>query len=124
MDATSNNIVYRLYNRDGALLYVGSSSRGARRIREHAGFHTWWCEVANSEVEFFDDIGAARIAEGQQIRQLNPKYNTHRMGPMYKTTIEFPYDVYVRLKQYATADGRHMKAVIVEAVEALLAESG
>ena len=123
MSVPTKNIVYLLYDASGALLYVGSSSRGERRIHEHAAFAGWWNEVATYDIEYFEHVGAARIREGDLIRSTNPKYNIQRgPQPMHKTTLDLPHDLYIRLREYAREDGRHMKSVIVEAVEALLTE--
>ncbi len=67
--------VYRMFDADGRLLYVGLTARGAQRIAEHSGNSQWWSFVASITVEHFDRKTAARRAEHEAIQDEAPLYN-------------------------------------------------
>lgn len=69
--------LYRFYAEDGTLLYVGITSRGPERWRDHEEFRTWWSRVASSRVEHFPDRPAAATAELDAIRTEQPVYNVY-----------------------------------------------
>jgi hypothetical protein len=70
--------VYRLYNDQGELLYVGCTSLGAHRWVEHAGVQPWWADVSTVRVEHYPTRDDALLAEKTWIRNGNPKHNTMR----------------------------------------------
>lgn len=78
--------LYRLYNRDRELLYVGITSSVERRMREHADDKAWWPEVhmATSKVTWWDDEDTARKQESDAIRSELPRYNQagNRRNPL------------------------------------------
>lgn len=69
--------VYRLYDLDHDLIYVGSSSNPKTRFVQHAQHHAWWEDVASWVVEWFPDRDAAREEEAHLIRTGSPLYNVH-----------------------------------------------
>lgn len=75
--------VYRLYDTEGALLYIGSAYDPEERCREHRKT-PWWPEVASRTEEWFDYRGTAYAEEMKAIGVEKSKYN--RMGtPSYRT---------------------------------------
>jgi hypothetical protein len=66
--------LYRWYDQDDVLLYVGVSTNVARRAGQHEDTE-WWHRVARSTVEQFDSRGAALDAEAKAIREERPLYN-------------------------------------------------
>lgn len=68
--------VYRLYDRDGDLLYVGCTVRPVVRLRAHQRRQPWWGEVGGSEVMWFPSIELASRAEAEAVRSERPVYNT------------------------------------------------
>lgn len=69
--------LYRLYDAEGHLLYVGITRRLGIRFSEHARTHaaTWWPLVEKRAVEWFDTRYAAAQAEVNAIRTENPLHN-------------------------------------------------
>lgn len=68
-------VVYRMYDADERLLYVGQSTRGLDRIQEH-GRKEWWKDVDIVTVEHFGgDADAACQAEFDAIATEAPKFN-------------------------------------------------
>lgn len=67
--------VYRLYNKAGALLYVGISDRPEKRFKQHRRYQPWWPEVVTREIEWRDDRYAAEVEEFRAIGAENPIYN-------------------------------------------------
>ena len=72
--------VYRYYDRTGLLLYVGITSRGTRRQREHNGDKEWWPFVARQEVEHYGSRREAASREKALIQEFRPPFNrTHNV---------------------------------------------
>jgi hypothetical protein len=70
--------VYKYYDSLGILIYVGITSRGVLRNREHNSDKAWWTHVASQEVEHFDNRLAALSRETQLIQQHFPPFNTQQ----------------------------------------------
>jgi excinuclease UvrABC nuclease subunit len=69
--------LYRHFNADGELLYVGESRCAPCRQYEHK--HVDWInEIANITIEHFPAREEALMAEREAIRTENPKYNMVR----------------------------------------------
>lgn len=67
-------VVYRLYDKDRHLIYVGSSNNYVKRIRSHLMLQTWWHEI------YYYDIICVKESERFylerfHINQLDPEYN-------------------------------------------------
>lgn len=73
--------LYRFYDADGALLYVGITSRGPYRWQEHEAHRAWWALVASSRVEHFEDRDEAASAERAAIRAEKPLHNVTHLHP-------------------------------------------
>ena len=69
--------VYRHYNDDGDLLYVGMSSAFMQRQRSHRK-SDWFAEIAIITVEHYATRGDAIAAEAKAILCENPRYNVRR----------------------------------------------
>lgn len=67
--------VYRLFNSDGVLLYVGVARNPAERMKFHQQFKKWWAEVSDTTEEWFDNRALALDAEAVAIREESPLYN-------------------------------------------------
>lgn len=73
--------VYRYYDKSSLLLYVGITSRGIRRQREHNHDKEWWPFVTKQEVEHYSTRATASAREKELIRQFRPPFNrTHNPG--------------------------------------------
>ena len=69
--------LYRFFDAQGLLLYVGISKDPQTRFGSHALTKkaTWWPLVASRSIEWFDDRPSAAAAEIQAIRDESPIYN-------------------------------------------------
>lgn len=69
------HFVYRFYDEDGALLYVGATSSIGNRLTQH-GSKDWWPDVRGIEAEHFPTMREALDAERAVIEATQPKHNT------------------------------------------------
>lgn len=69
--------VYRLWDAEGNLLYIGSAYDPDHRCKEHRK-KPWWAEVASRTDELHPARGTAYVEEMKAIAAESPKYN--RMG--------------------------------------------
>lgn len=67
--------LYRCFNGDGELLYVGISWTAARRFGQHSNGSPWWGEVAEITLEKFPDRDRVREAERLAIQNEKPLFN-------------------------------------------------
>jgi hypothetical protein len=68
-------VVYRFYDGEGSLLYVGCTVRPAVRLRAHQRRQPWWDEVEDSEIIWYPDMDQAADAELRAIHSERPVYN-------------------------------------------------
>lgn len=68
--------VYKYYDEYGILIYVGITSRGAKRQSEHNKDKSWWAHVASQTVEHFDSRHVALDHEESLILSHEPPFNT------------------------------------------------
>jgi predicted GIY-YIG superfamily endonuclease len=67
--------LYRLYDADGVLLYVGITNNLATRMGRHSVEKSWWPEVAGIRVEVCANRQEAEAAELAAIRDERPVWN-------------------------------------------------
>lgn len=67
--------LYRHYDADDALLYVGIALNHVSRLNQHRTSASWFYEIARIEVEHFDSRLAAETAERIAIRDERPLHN-------------------------------------------------
>jgi predicted GIY-YIG superfamily endonuclease len=67
--------LYRMFDDEGRLLYVGQTSGLPRRLDQHRSGRPWWGEVATVTVEHFDRANDVFKAEQQAINTEAPLYN-------------------------------------------------
>ncbi|MEO1720939.1 MAG: hypothetical protein AAFR84_00890 [Pseudomonadota bacterium] len=67
--------LYRHYDADGVLLYVGIALNHVSRLSQHMASASWFYEIARIEVEHFDSRLAAETAERIAIRDERPLHN-------------------------------------------------
>ncbi|MET7900365.1 GIY-YIG nuclease family protein [Streptomyces sp. NPDC005355] len=71
--------LYRCFDADEELLYVGISNDPANRWRQHQSTATWWRDVTMRTVEWYDDRPSAEAAERKAIQTECPRHNViHR----------------------------------------------
>ena len=69
--------VYRHYDIDGELLYIGNTTNLMRRQDEHSRSTSWFNDVVTIKVNHYTTPEAAKYAEVNAIINENPKYNTY-----------------------------------------------
>jgi len=74
-DSTRPTSLYKYFDTNGSLIYVGITSRGINRNREHNADKLWWQFVTRQEVQHFPDRRAALEAEKTLILQRRPPFN-------------------------------------------------
>jgi predicted GIY-YIG superfamily endonuclease len=67
--------LYRYYDNDGSLLYVGVSLGAIARLQQHRCKAEWFDEVAKVTIEKFGARAEAFAAEAQAIREERPVHN-------------------------------------------------
>lgn len=73
---TARRVVYRAYDCDGRLLYVGRTSDLPRRIKEHRTDRWWWTPlVVKLRVELARDYEDAKSRERTAIQSEAPIFN-------------------------------------------------
>ena len=75
MKESTPTSVYRYYDSNGILLYVGITSRGATRNREHNSTKEWWQFVASQDVEHHPTRASAEARERDLIKSRQPPFN-------------------------------------------------
>lgn len=67
--------LYRLYDADAALLYVGITHNPKQRWRQHRKTAPWWPQVQHRQVNWFDNRALAAAAEQAAILEELPRHN-------------------------------------------------
>jgi predicted GIY-YIG superfamily endonuclease len=77
---SSVHTLYRFFDAQGQLLYVGLTENVASRWRQHNTFKPRWADVATATLEHFATREKAAAAEVRAIEQERPLWNikTHR----------------------------------------------
>ncbi len=71
------HLLYRMFDDDGNLLYVGRTGSLSGRFAAHARTQPWWGDVARSVIETLPNFEALCAAEKAAILAEKPRYNTH-----------------------------------------------
>jgi predicted GIY-YIG superfamily endonuclease len=113
--------LYRFFDTEGELLYVGITVNPGTRWAEHKN-KPWWSGVASATLEQFPSRDAAEEAEITAIRAENPRYNvTHSPrrvgkplpGPLAEnTSVRLPADLVAWLDARATRESRSRSQMI------------
>lgn len=72
--------LYRYYDSEGQLLYVGITGNNTKRQSQHRRNSFWFGEVATASFEYFDDREEALKAETKAIQTEQPKHNIQKHG--------------------------------------------
>jgi len=70
--------LYRHFDANGVLLYVGCTINMPRRTYEHTSFSPWKDRISRTETTEFDTHAEALKAEKKAIQSENPLFNTIR----------------------------------------------
>lgn len=75
--------LYRHYDKDGTLLYVGISLSTVARLGQHKTYSRWFEKIDTIKIERYTSRKAALAAEKRAIKSERPKYN--KAHGTYKT---------------------------------------
>lgn len=102
--------VYRFYDAEDQLLYVGITNNLDVRWATHASDKPWWHLVTRKDAEWFETRAEALAAEKEVVAEQEPLYDaTHRLGRGWLDHPRRSYD--------ASADVSAVKAAIRRDVE-------
>lgn len=68
-------VVYRCYDANGVLLYIGRTLDASTRMRGHKSRSAWWPDVDHTEFTPCVDYDDAVRLEREQIAALRPRHN-------------------------------------------------
>lgn len=83
---THNNILYRMFDSEGRLLYVGITMSPQIRLRDHRIQKPWFSEVVQIALEHFGSREELEAAERSAVRVESPRYNVVRYSKLERTT--------------------------------------
>lgn len=72
--------LYRLFDANDRLLYIGIAERWTGRLAQHHADKTWFGDVARLTIEHHPDHTAALEAEAAAIRSERPEHNVMHNG--------------------------------------------
>lgn len=72
---TGRTALYRFFDEDVQLIYVGISNNPRARWEGHATDKPWWTDVVTREIEWLDTRKDAERVERLEIGAHNPKWN-------------------------------------------------
>jgi predicted GIY-YIG superfamily endonuclease len=101
--------VYRLYNADDRLLYVGVGSDPEKRWRDHAATKDWWPAVTRKSVQWHPAAAAALAEESTAIDTESPLHNIRR-GCKTSLPAPRPGDVHAPVHLASESVGRLIDA--------------
>jgi predicted GIY-YIG superfamily endonuclease len=83
------HVLYRFYDIDRQLLYVGITNNPWQRIKAHESDKDWWNEVAHATFEHYQSRMELEAEERAAIKSERPRYNkTHvQPGPELETRV-------------------------------------
>lgn len=73
--ASRPHYVYRAYDADGVLLYVGCTAYYRTRLEQHASSSAWWLYSTDVTWRGYPTRSAARAGEAAAIRSEHPVFN-------------------------------------------------
>ncbi len=117
--------VYRLFDNDDALLYVGCSKAPQTRLSFHQQRKQWGVEIDEMTQDPYDDRIQALAAERAAIATELPRYNrAHHPSPVPGTgrriNYEIPDDLHHQLKVLAAEEHTTLKELIERALRAIV----
>lgn len=116
--------LYRFFNADGVLLYVGITENTATRWASHKATKEWWPAVVHKEVEWHGSREVAEEAERQALGTEEPLYNVRdvpgrapaRRDPAVETTEFWQYVMRVTGNQTPSQIARQMGDIAITTV--------
>lgn len=112
--------LYRHFDADGRLLYIGKSISAVMRLSGHRSASSWYGEISRVEIENFESVADLSAAEVVAIRQEQPIYNiVHNKPPrseMRSVTVWVWPEMHALLKASAAKHGVTISQIIAEGV--------
>lgn len=96
--------LYRFWNSEGALLYIGLTDHPLRRWSQHSKSKSWWHQVAGITIEHFDTRNQLNKAERAAIKAERPLHNITHNGAKRNPT---PLNTYAVLSHCNGTTSRH-----------------
>lgn len=103
-----HTILYRYFDNDANLLYVGITKNQFKRFSAHASKALWVSQINYATFEHFDTRSDALDAEAEAIRTENPKYNI--AGVLEAKTAASPLNMHAMglfMRSYDQHDDQH-----------------
>lgn len=98
--------LYRLYDDDEELLYVGITNALPTRLEQHRASKPWWTEVKTIQVRHYDTREDAESSERWFIKKERPRWNVaHSLGHLSWSDIKAEYPRIRCLEREARAVG-------------------
>lgn len=83
MSTPERTALYRCFDVNDDLLYIGISKNPKARWEQHRKTSAWWGRVVTRTVEWFDSREDAARAERTAIRTEGPQHNNHHKVERY-----------------------------------------
>ena len=122
--------LYRHFDAEGSLLYVGVSICPDVRLQQHLNSSDWAAAIATVETAVFETRGEAEAAERRAIEEEGPIYNIryNRIPPPPRKTVQSGVylrpEVHSALAKLAIDLKCSRQSLTAEAVEELLKKRG
>jgi len=78
IDPNGQTALYRLFDAEGVLLYIGITRHPGVRWKQHQDDKSWWPLVAEKRIEWWDTRLSAGQAEQRAIQEESPLHNSQR----------------------------------------------
>jgi len=120
-------VLYRMFDADDALLYVGVSMNVAQRFAAHRSDKQWWGDIARITLSHFATRREVLVAEATAIREERPLYNVQHATRVLAAVGATPTETAQRIGALADDErelyeaSQHRRAVEAE-LEAARAE--
>jgi len=96
----SNQTLYRFFNANHELLYVGITNNPFNRFSGHSKDKNWFSEIAYSTFEHYPNRLAVDKAETAAIKSEKPKYNKAKVDGFEKAQDHFKKIRYGRIEKH------------------------
>lgn len=115
LDTATPTAVYRFYDADDRLLYVGMTETPKARWTWHRKRSSWWPDARRREIAWYDSRAEAAAIETQAIRTEAPLHNVTYNGPPAAPTngntptrpLRVPMDLWDAYGEACAAMGRN-----------------
>lgn len=132
---TERTALYRFFDAEDVLLYVGITNHVGRRWDDHIRKRPWWNDIERQTVNWFPSRSAAEEAEKLAIQTEDPLYNvtySPRYSPSAKGTgdqtkprqVRVPDGMWIAFKSVCDRLGTTRSAVLAAHVNRRIEEYG